>query len=166
MFAGLDQVHEQVVKIQWMLGQRLVQRVASLDVALDRQYELLHGRLVVADADDLERLHHRNAGIEHRGELAGEQRDILGGDLAFALEQVRLFADPGRGDALLAQVRSNLNFVTRKAPAFETIAFLVFAFPEEGRLLGYGKFGHVFRFPVSLGSVDGDAVDFIERRKP
>ena len=131
-----------------MLGQRLVQRVAGLDVALDRQHELLHRRLVVADAYDLERLHHRDARVEHRRELAGEQGDVLGSDLAFALEQLGFLADLGRGDALLAQVRANLHFVARKAASLDAVALLVLAFPEEGRLLGYRKFSHVVEVPV------------------
>ena len=108
MLAGLDEVHEQVVEIQRVLGQRLVERVARLDVGLDRQHQLLHGRLVVADADDLEGLHHRDAGGEHGGELAGEDRDVFGGDLAFALEELALLADLGGGDALPAQVGAHL----------------------------------------------------------
>ncbi len=93
VLAGLDEVHEQVVEVQRMLGERRVQRVAGLDVRLDGQHQLLHRRLVVADADDLERLHHRDAGGQHRGELAAEDRDVFGGDLAFALEELALLAD-------------------------------------------------------------------------
>ena len=77
MLAGLDQVHEQVVEVQRMLGQRLVQRGAGLDVGLDGEHQLLHRRLVVAVADDVEALHHRDAGLQHRRELAREQRDVL-----------------------------------------------------------------------------------------
>ena len=77
MLAGLDQVDEQVVEIQRMLAERLVQRGAGLDVGLDREHQLLHRRLVVAVADDVEALDHRNARLQHRGELAREQRDVL-----------------------------------------------------------------------------------------
>jgi hypothetical protein len=54
LFAGLDQVHEQIVEIQRMLRQRFVQRAAALDVRLDVEHQLLHRRLLVAVADDLE----------------------------------------------------------------------------------------------------------------
>ena len=60
-----------------MLGQRLVQRAAAFDVGLDVQHQLLHGWLFVAVADDLEGLHHRNAGGHHGGELAAEDCDVL-----------------------------------------------------------------------------------------
>ena len=75
-----------------MLGERLVQRGAAFDVGLDVENQLLHRRLVVAGADDLERLHQRNAGGQHGGELAAEDRDVAGVDLA-ALERA--------GDCLL-----------------------------------------------------------------
>ena len=78
LLAGLDQVHEQVVEVQRVLAERLVQRGAAFDVGLDVEDQLLHRRLVVAVADDLERLHQRNAGRQHRGELAAEYRDVLG----------------------------------------------------------------------------------------
>ena len=87
LFAGLDQVHEQIVEIQRMLGQRLVQRGAAFDVRLDVEDQLLHRRLVVAVADDLEGLHQRNAGGQHGGELAAEHRDVVGLDLAAGLER-------------------------------------------------------------------------------
>ena len=43
---------------------------------LDVEDQLLHRRLFVADADDLERLHQRDAGREHGRELAAEDRDV------------------------------------------------------------------------------------------
>ena len=84
LLAGLDQVHEQIIEIQRMLGERLVQRGAAFDIRLDVEHQLLHGRLFMAGADDLERLHQRNACAQHGGELAAENRDVLGLDLAAA----------------------------------------------------------------------------------
>ena len=93
LFAGLDQVHEQIVEMQRMLAERLVQRGAAFDVGLDVENELLHRRLVVAVADDLEGLHQRNTGGQHGGELAAEHRDVFGLDLAAGLEGLRLLLD-------------------------------------------------------------------------
>ena len=147
MFASFDQVHEQVVEIQRVLGQRLMQRIAGLDVTLDREHQFLHGRLVVAHADDLERLHHRDAGIEHRGQLPGEERDVLRRDLALALEHRRFFANTRRRDALLAQVGAHIHLVAREPTSLDAVALLVLAFPEEGRLFD-DSFGHGLRVPI------------------
>ena len=87
LFAGFDEVHEQIVEMQRMFAERFVQRGAAFDVRLDVEDELLHGRLVVAVADDFERLHQRNTGGQHGGELAAEHRDVFGLDLAAALER-------------------------------------------------------------------------------
>ena len=135
MFAGLDQVHEQVVEIKRMLGQRLVQRVARLDVGLDRQHELLHRGLVVSDADDLERLHHRDARREHRGQLAGEDRDVFRSDLAVALEQLAFLAHPRRGNPLPSQVAAHLQFGLGQSPPPDPVALAILAFPLERELL-------------------------------
>ena len=135
MFAGLDEVHEQVVEVERMLGQRLVQRVAGLDVGLDRQHQLLHRGLVVADTDDLERLHHRDARSEHRGQLAGEDRDVFRGDLAFALEELAFLLDLGRGNALPSEIRAHLHFGLGQAPPLDAVALAVLAFPQERELL-------------------------------
>ena len=78
LFAGLDEVHEQVVEVERMLAERLVQRGAAFHVRLDVEDQLLHRRLVVAVADDLERLDQRNTGGQHGGELAAEHRDVFG----------------------------------------------------------------------------------------
>ena len=72
VLADLDQVDVQVVEVQRVLGERLGQRRAALQVLLDRQDQLLHGGVVVAGADDLEGLHQRNARLQHGGELAAE----------------------------------------------------------------------------------------------
>ena len=82
LLAGLDEIHEQVVEIKRVLAERLVQRGAAFDVRLDVENQLLHRRLVVAVADDLEGLHQRNARGQHGGELTAEDRDVAGVDLA------------------------------------------------------------------------------------
>ena len=45
---------------------------------------------------------------------------------------------------------AHLHFVARQAAALDAVALLVLAFPEEGRLLGCGKFGHVVELPWFL----------------
>src|SRR2546430_5665757 len=72
-----------------------MERSAPFDVGLDVEDQSLHGGLVIAVADDLERLHQRNARGEHGGELAAENRDIAGIDLA-ACPPLTLLADAGR----------------------------------------------------------------------
>ena len=143
VLAGLDQVDVEVVEIERVLGKRDVERVAGLDVRLDGEHELLHRRLVVADADDLERLHHRDAGREHGGELAAEERDVLALDLAVGLEEMPFLADLGDGDPLPPQVGAQLRLVLGQAAALDAIALAVLALPEEGELLACNCLSHV-----------------------
>ncbi len=87
LLAGLDQVHVQVVEIERVLGEGLVQRTAALDVQLDVEDQLLHRRLFMADADDLEGLHQRDARRQHGRELAAEHRDVHRADPAAGAEE-------------------------------------------------------------------------------
>ena len=107
------------------------------------QDQLLHRRLVVAIADDVEALHHRNTGLQHGRQLTGKQRDVLGVNLLAALEELRLLADFLGDDALLAQVGTHRRFGGRQHAAFEALALLVHAFPDEGKLLRRNDFCHV-----------------------
>jgi hypothetical protein len=50
---------------------------AALDVLLDREQQVLHRRVFVAAADDVEGLHQRHAGGHHRRQLAAEDGDVL-----------------------------------------------------------------------------------------
>jgi hypothetical protein len=81
LLTGFNEVDEQIVEIKWLLGERFRQRATALDVGLDAQYQLLHGGVFVAGADDLECLYERDTGCQHRGELAAENGDIAGRDL-------------------------------------------------------------------------------------
>src|SRR5581483_4679488 len=117
-----------------MFRQRLVQRDAPLDTALDIENELLHGWLVVAVADDLEGLHHRNSSREHCGELPAEHRDVFRLDLSSGLECLRLLADSRGGDTLTAQLRAKRGLVRRETLAFDARTALVLAFPVEGNV--------------------------------
>ena len=155
MLARFDQVDEQVVEVQRMLGERLVQRGAGLDVAFDRQHQLLHRRLVVAVADDVEALDHRDTRLQHRGELAREQRDVLGGDLLAALEELHFLAHALGEHALAAQVGFDGRLGHREHLALDALALLVGAFPDEGELLSrsYLSHGSVLRVDFALLSL-------------
>ena len=84
LLTGLDQIDEQVIEVQREFRQRFMQRAAALDVGLDVEHQLLHGRLFMPVADDLECLNHGDAGRHHGRELAAEYRDILHRDFAAA----------------------------------------------------------------------------------
>ncbi len=129
LFAGLHEVHVEVVEVQRMLRERFVQGSTAFDVRLDVENELLHRRLVIATADDVEGLDQRNTGSEHGRELTAEYRDVFGLDLSAGLEGLRLLLDPGDGYALPAQVGAQCDFVRRQALARDSIAFLVHAGP-------------------------------------
>src|SRR5262249_31011983 len=47
LLTGLDEIDEQVIELQGVLGERLVQGSTAFDVCLDVQNQLLHRRLVV-----------------------------------------------------------------------------------------------------------------------
>ena len=71
-----------------VLGERLVQRAAALDVGLDVEDELLHGLVLVAVADDLEGLNERDTGGHHRRELTREDGDVARRDLLGVREKL------------------------------------------------------------------------------
>src|SRR2546430_17408486 len=93
-----------------------MQRGAPFDVRLDVEDESLHRGLVIAVADDLERLHQRNARGEHGGELAGEERDIAGIDPA-ARVALTLLPDARGRYAPAAPLRAPSLLVRRGGPA-------------------------------------------------
>ena len=61
---------------------------AGLYVLLDGIDQLLHARIFMALADDVERLGHGYARLQHGGQLTGKNGDILGFDLLFYFEQL------------------------------------------------------------------------------
>ena len=76
-----------------MLAKRLRHRRAGLDLVLDLHHEARKARVAVAARDDFERLQQRHARLQHRRELAGEERDVLFVDLAPAAERLPLDLD-------------------------------------------------------------------------
>src|SRR5213082_548992 len=145
-----------------------MERSAPCDVGLDVEDQSLHGGLVIAVADDLERLHQRNARGEHGGELAAENRDIAGIDLA-ACPPLTLLADARGRHALAAQLGAQSLLIGREALALDARAALVLALPREGSVAldrpdcAGCCLSHMLIRPASL---DGDAVDFLEAGQP
>src|ERR1700687_570082 len=111
-----------------------MQRRTALDRGFDVENELLHARILVSGADDLERLHERNARREHGCELTEEDGDVLGLHLA-AAAGARLLADLGRYDALTTQVGTQARLARGQGLARNAIAFLVHSLPDEGDVL-------------------------------
>src|SRR5205807_7690314 len=130
VLAGFHEIHVQVVEVERMLAERFVERGAALDIGLDVEDELLHGGLLMPVADDLERLHERDARGEHGGELAAEYRDVAGGGFATRAD-LALPADPRRRHALTAQLGTQGRLVGREALALDARAALVLALPGE-----------------------------------
>ena len=98
----------------------------------------------MAGADDVERLHERDAGGHHRGELAREDGDVAGRDPALLAKQHALLAHARRYDALAAQLGADRGLARRDDLAFDLLAGPVRAFPRE-RGLGRCCGCHVFR---------------------
>src|SRR5256885_9000622 len=88
--ARLPEVAVKRIDVQRVLAERRGERRAGLDLGLDLQQQLLHGRVGGALADDVERLQQRHAGLHHRRELPREQREILFGDPAAAADLLLL----------------------------------------------------------------------------
>jgi hypothetical protein len=118
-----------------MFAQRLVQRGAAFDVSLDVEHQLLHRRLVMARADDLEGLHQGNAGAQHGGELTTENRNVLGPDLAPGLEGLGLLADARSDHALAAQLVLECLLTLGNAAALDALTLFVHALPLVGHVL-------------------------------
>src|SRR2546423_13864799 len=108
-----------------------MERSAPFHVRLDVEDESLHRGLVIAVAHDLERLHQRNARGQHGRELAAENRDIAGIDLA-AHPALTLLADARGRHALAAQLGAQTLLIGGEALALDARAALVLALPGEG----------------------------------
>ena len=64
-----------------MLAHRVGERRARLDVGPRRQDDGGEVLVLFLAAENVEALHERQAGVDHHGELAGEDGQVLGGDL-------------------------------------------------------------------------------------
>ena len=106
LFAGVDQTHHECIEVVRVFGQGIRQAGAGFHVGLDLENKLAHTGIVMAAADDIERLHQWYACSQHGGQLAEKDRDIFRYDLFLLgfLEEVALLPDLQRLDTLLAQV--------------------------------------------------------------
>ena len=74
--AGRHHVHVQVAERLGMLGQGVGHRVARLDVEHDLPRDVRQRLALALLREDVERLHQRQAGVDHRRELAREDHDV------------------------------------------------------------------------------------------
>ena len=106
-FAGLDHVGGQVVEDDWILAHGVGQRGAAFHRSADAGQRLLERRVFLVRRQNFQTLHQRQAGIDHDRELAKEDRDVLGPDLAGSERGhdkfFALFADGTRCNALAPQ---------------------------------------------------------------
>jgi hypothetical protein len=116
-----------------LFGKSLGKRAAAFHVSLDAKNQLLHGRVVVTRAHDLECLHQGDTRSEHRCELTAEYRDIGRRNFRPATERLLpLLADSRRYDALTAQVGAHGGLGARHAFTLDLIALAVGPFPDKG----------------------------------
>ncbi len=102
-FAGCDHVHIEVGESVFVLAQRISQGVATLDIVhhlLGDFGERLVLRLL---GENVEGLHERQPGVDHRGELPREDHDVPRGDPSALPFSLRL-TYPNHPHSLLAEV--------------------------------------------------------------
>ncbi len=81
IFTRRDHVHVQLVERLRVLAERVGDCIAGLDVEHDRLGHDLEALVLRLLREDVERLHQRQTGVDHRGELAGEDDDVAHRDL-------------------------------------------------------------------------------------
>ena len=132
--AGRDHVGEEVVEGLGVLAHGVGQAGAALHVHAGLLQDLGEGLVVLLAAQDLQALHEGQAGVDHDGELAGEDGEILGGDAAAQLGQGDLLAlllDRGDEDLLAAEQGHDGFLVVGHALAGDGLAFPRLALPDE-----------------------------------
>jgi hypothetical protein len=98
----------------------------------------------MAVADDLERLHERDTGGQHGGELATEYRDVARLDLVAARKQLlALLANACRHDALAPEFVTYRCLIVSQALALDFLAVPVGSFPQERRIAYHCCLRHV-----------------------
>ena len=98
-----------------MLAHRIGERRARLDVGARLQD---HGREVLVlflRAENVEALDERQAGVDHHGELAREDGQVLGGDLLAGLAALGVLLGRGSSLALAGVIRVTLICSRRSA---------------------------------------------------
>src|SRR2546430_11525241 len=79
MLTGLNHADEEPVKHSRMLGDRFIESLAALDASSNIAYDMAEIALALRIAllvKSGQSLHERNTGLDHGGELAGEQHHI------------------------------------------------------------------------------------------
>ena len=144
-----------------MAAEGRCQAGAGFDVGADVEQQSRDRRVRMAARDDIERLQQRHAGLEHRGELAGEHAEIFFADAAGA--GGGLFLQRGDGDALPAQLQAGRWCIRCAQLALHHAAGAVRAFPEVDVVGGFFCFqrglGHGRRAP-GRWRISGEAADF------
>ena len=79
-FTRGDHVDVQIGERLRMLAQRVGERVTALDVVHDLARDVGQNLVFGLLRQNVERLHERQAGVDHGRELAGEDRQVLGAD--------------------------------------------------------------------------------------
>ena len=84
--AGRDEVDVELVEDLRMLPERVGERRALLDAVLHAEQDLLERLVLALVREDVEALHERQAGVDHRRELAREDLQILRPDAGADLD--------------------------------------------------------------------------------
>ncbi len=134
--ASADEVAVERVEVRRMGAKSLRQAGACLDPSFDVHHQPGKACVAVTAGDNLEALQQRHAGLEHRRELTGEERDVLFGDLAPAAERLPL--ELGDADALAAQIGPDDVLGRRLHLAAHVAVVAVDAFPGIGVFLDPG----------------------------
>src|SRR5215813_11140798 len=119
-----------------MLAESRRQARASLDSALDIHHQAGEAGVLVSARDDLEGLQQRNAGLQHRRQLSGEERDVFFIDAAAAAEG--LPAELRDADPLAPQVGVDHRFRRGLCLASNVAVIAVDTLPEVRALLDFG----------------------------
>src|SRR5690242_5216117 len=119
--ARLDHVGSEVIENFRISAHGVRERRAALHRGAHARERLLERGIVLVGSKDLQALHQRQAGINHHRELAEEDGDLLGGDLAGTeggqYEFLALLLDRVGGNALARQRRLQYLLVFRYALA-------------------------------------------------
>jgi len=134
-----DEVDEEGVEDLRVAGQRVGEGGAALHVLLDLEDHLLERRVLLLRPEDVQALDEGKPRVDHGGELAGEDGELLPGDFLLPLPgegdpQVRAFLpDPQRRDLLPAQLGEDERLVRGFHLPRDRPPSAVLPFPREFR---------------------------------
>src|SRR6185312_5442797 len=111
---GGDHVDVELRERLGMLAERVGHGVAGFDVEHDLSRDVFQRRVLALLRQDVKRLHEREAGVDHRRELAGEDDDVAHLDAAQALLlRRRAFVDLDDAQALLLELLDDFVAIRR-----------------------------------------------------